>query len=172
MQRLYTGATDIDCIALVPGPNLVYLTGLHFHLSERPIIALFPRSGQPALLVPTLEAIKAEHAARPLDWLLFPYDDEDGPDGACARACAALELAGKRLAIERLTMRVLELEMLQRDAPGVHTVAAEPLLAELRMRKNADELANMRRAAQIAQDALARTLETVRPGMTEQHIAG
>ncbi len=172
MQRLYTNAPDVDCVALVPGPNLIYLTGLHFHLSERPIIALFPRSGQPALLVPTLEASKTEHVARPLDWLLFAYDDEDGPDGACARACAALELAGKRVAVERLTMRVLELEMLQRDAPGIQAVAAEPLLAELRMRKNAAELANMRRAAQIAQDALTRTLETVRPGMTEQEIAG
>jgi len=172
MQRLYTSNTDVDCVALVPGPNLVYLTGLHFHLSERPVIALFPRSGQPALLVPTLEASKTAHVAQPLDWLLFPYDDEDGPDGACARACAALELAGKRVAVERLTMRVLELEMLRRDAPGLQTVAAEPLLAALRVRKNAQDVAHMRRAAQIAQEALARTLERVRPGMTEQEIAG
>jgi Xaa-Pro dipeptidase len=172
MQRLYTANTDVDCVALIPGPNLVYLTGLHFHLSERPVIALFPRSGQPALLVPTLEASKTEHVAQPLDWLLFPYDDEDGPDGACARACAALELAGKRVAVERLAMRVLELEMLQRDAPGLQTVAAEPLLAELRMRKNAKEVAHMRCAAEIAQEALARTLQTVRPGLTEQEVAG
>ncbi|MGD9100744.1 MAG: Xaa-Pro peptidase family protein [Anaerolineae bacterium] len=169
IQRLDT--TGVDCIALVPGPNMVYLTGLHFHLSERPIIAFFPASGQPALLVPALEAIKTEHAPHPIDWQIFAYSDEDGPDAACARACAALNLSGKRLAVERLTMRVLELSMVQRDAPGLQIIAAEPLLADLRMCKDAGELAHMRRAATIAQEALTHTLQAVRPGMTEQEIA-
>ncbi|HUV88768.1 MAG TPA: aminopeptidase P family N-terminal domain-containing protein, partial [Anaerolineae bacterium] len=41
-------AHGLDVVALVPGPNLFYLTGLSFHLSERPIVALFPVDGQPA----------------------------------------------------------------------------------------------------------------------------
>ena len=170
-QRLLENASGVDCIALVPGPNMVYLTDLHFHLSERPVIAFFPASGRPALLVPTLEAIKTEHTPHPMDWQLFAYTDEDGPDAACARACAAIELSGKQLAVERLTMRVLEMDMVQRDAPGVQIVEAEPLLAKLRMTKDPDELAHMRRAAAIAEEALALTLKAVRPGMTEQEIA-
>ena len=31
----------LDIVALNPGPTLEYLTGLKFHLSERPVIALF-----------------------------------------------------------------------------------------------------------------------------------
>jgi Xaa-Pro dipeptidase len=169
IQRL--DMTGVDCIALVPGPNMVYLTGLHFHLSERPVIAFFPAGGQPALLVPALEAVKTEHAPHPIDWRMFAYSDEDGPDVACARACAALDLSGKRLAVERLTMRVLELSMVQRDAPDLQIVAAEPLLADLRVRKDAGELAHMRRAVTVAQEALTHTLEAVQPGMTEQEIA-
>jgi Xaa-Pro dipeptidase len=117
---------DVDCVAVVPGPNMVYLTGLGFHLSERPVIAFFPAAGRPALLVPRLEAVKAEQGATLIDWQLFPYSDEEGPGVACAHACDALGLAGKRLAVEHLTMRVLELEMLQRgggDCPrgvGAH----------------------------------------------------
>ncbi len=164
-------ATGVDCLAVVPGPNMLYLTGLHFHLSERPVIAFFPAAGRPVLLAPGFEAIKTEHAPRPMDWRVFTYSDEAGPDAACAQACAALGLAGKKLAVEQLTMRVLELTMVQRDAPGVQIVPAEPLLAELRMRKDADELAHMRRAAQVAEEALARTLEAIRPGMTEREIA-
>jgi len=173
IQRLVErmGAAGVDCVALVPGPNLVYLTELHFHLSERPVIAFFPVSGQPALLVPTLEAVKTEHAPQPIGWRLFDYSDESGPDAACARACAALGLSGKRLAVERLTMRVLELEMVQRDAPGVQVAPAEALLAELRVTKDADELAQMRQAVVIAEAALTRTLGTIRPGMTEQEVA-
>ncbi|HUX76097.1 MAG TPA: aminopeptidase P family N-terminal domain-containing protein, partial [Anaerolineae bacterium] len=32
-------AHGFDVLALVPGPNLFYLTGLSFHLSERPVVA-------------------------------------------------------------------------------------------------------------------------------------
>jgi Xaa-Pro dipeptidase len=173
IQRLVEqmGVSGIDCVALVPGPNMVYLTDLDFHLSERPVIAFFPTSGQPALLVPTLEAVKAEQAPDAEEWQVFPYTDEEGSEGACARACTALKLAGQRLAVEHLTMRVLELEMVQRESPGVQVVPAEPLLSRLRVTKDADELARMRRAVAIAEEALARTLPQVRAGMTEQQVA-
>jgi Xaa-Pro dipeptidase len=165
------GARGIDYVALVPGPNLVYLTGLHFHLSERPVIAFFPASGQPALLVPALEAVKAEQAPNAEEWQVFPYTDEEGPAGACYRMCTALELSGQRLAVERLAMRVLELQMVQRESPGVQILPAEPLLSQLRLSKDADELARMRQAVVIAEEALARTLPQVRVGMTEQQVA-
>ncbi len=173
MQRLVEQmhASAVDCVALVPGPNLAYLTGLHGHLSERPTIAFFPADGQPALLVPSFEAVKAEHVPHPIDWKFFTYADEEGPDGACAQACEFLGLSGKRLAVERLTMRVLELEMVQRDAPGLQTAPVEPMLAELRMIKDADELAQMRQAVVIAEEALMRTLAEIHPGMTEKEIA-
>jgi Xaa-Pro dipeptidase len=173
IERLVASAraASVDCVALMPGPNMVYLTGLHFHLSERPVLAFFPAIGWPALLLPSFEASKAQHAPVPIDWQIFTYSDEQGPDDACARACAAVGLSGQRLAVEHLTMRVLELDMVQRDAPGVRIVPAEPLLAELRLVKDADEVAHMRRAATMAEDALARTLETIRVGVTEQKIA-
>lgn len=173
IQRLIeqVGSSGIDCVALVPGPNMAYLTGLDFHLSERPVIAFFPTSGQPALLVPALEAVKAEQAPQAKEWQVFSYTDQEGPDGACARACAALRLAGQRLAVERLTMRVLELEMVQRESPGVQVAPAEPLLSRLRVTKDADELARMRQAVAIAEEALAHTLLQVRVGMSEQQVA-
>jgi Xaa-Pro dipeptidase len=150
---------------------MVYLTDLHFHLSERPVIAFFPSTGQPALLVPALEAVKAQKADPPIDWQLFVYSDGDGADGACARACDHLGLAGRRLTVERLAMRVLELEMVQRDAPGVKILPAESLLSALRVTKDADELTQMGQAVAIAEEALARTLEEIGPGITEQEVA-
>ena len=41
------------------------------------------------------EAIKAENPSVPFDWQIFPWADEQGPDGACARACEFLALSGK-----------------------------------------------------------------------------
>jgi len=35
--------SDLDAVALNPGPTLTYLTGAHFHLMERPIVLLVVR---------------------------------------------------------------------------------------------------------------------------------
>ena len=40
-------AQSVDCLALVPGPNLRYLTGTSFHLMERAFVALFPAEAEP-----------------------------------------------------------------------------------------------------------------------------
>ena len=37
--------SDLDAVILNPGPTLTYLTGLHFHLMERPVV-LFVAPGQ------------------------------------------------------------------------------------------------------------------------------
>ena len=44
----------VDAVAIVPGANMVYFTGLHVHLSERPIIALFTRENL-SIIIPQLE---------------------------------------------------------------------------------------------------------------------
>lgn len=49
----------LDALALIPGPSLNYLSGVSFHLMERPIIALFTPQSPPALVLPSFEATKA-----------------------------------------------------------------------------------------------------------------
>ena len=44
--------SDLNGVGLNPGPDLSYLTGLDFHLMERPVIGLFPRSGDPVFILP------------------------------------------------------------------------------------------------------------------------
>ena len=51
-------ASSIDALALNPGPSLVYLTGLEFHLMERPVVAFFTAGSVPALVLPELEMLK------------------------------------------------------------------------------------------------------------------
>ena len=46
-------AHDFDIVALVPGPSLFYLTGLSFHLSERPVVTLVPTPPPPTPFHPT-----------------------------------------------------------------------------------------------------------------------
>jgi len=159
---------QLDCLVLVPGANMVYLTGLHFHLGDRPT-AIFFRPGQPpALVLPELEMQKVVHLP---NLIAFPWADEEGFSSAFRNAAAELELSGKKIGVEAFTMRVVESQMLKECAPNAKLVPADGVVSKLRMRKDANELAAMRRAADLAQQALDATLEQFRPGMTEKQIA-
>jgi len=156
----------VELLALVPGANLFYLTGLHFHRMERPIVALLPREGEPALILPAFEVEKAQRA--PIPWRLFPYTDTEGPASAFHTAAAALGGRGRPIAVEALGMRVLEWSLLAHVFSLSEPIASEPLLARLRMVKGPEEIAAIRRAIAAAEEALQRWLPEVRPGMTER----
>lgn len=164
-----TAVCKCDVLALMPGANLFYITGLSFHLSERPIVALFPVDRRPAIVLPALEAVKVEQASIELD--VFPYRDEEGYATAFQSACAALELADCTIGVEALRMRLLEVQLLQLYAPGHQLVPAEDVLAGLRVRKDQSELEQMRRAVAVTEAALRSTVCQVRAGMTESEVA-
>jgi Xaa-Pro dipeptidase len=167
--RQIAAQAGLDAIALMPGRNLIYVTGQHFHLMERPTLALYPREGDPIMILPLLEVEKFAHPPYPLQ--TFTYSDADGPEDAFAAGLAAAGLAGKRLGVEGLALRFVEMQLVQRHAPGIVLVDATEPLAALRLNKGEPEVAALRRAIQISQDALRATVAAVRPGMTERQIA-
>jgi len=172
LNRLTQRVADsgLDVLALVPGPNLFYLTGLSFHLSERPVVALFPAHGHPAIVVPAFEAVKVDHTDVELG--VHAYTDEEGHASAFKRACESLSLNRCVIGVEPLHMRVIEVQLLERFAPQCPLVAADDVLAALRMCKDEHELALMRRAIAVTETALKTTMQQARPGMTERELAG
>jgi Xaa-Pro dipeptidase len=158
-----------DAIAIMPGPNMQYFTGLHFHLSERPAVALFPVKGQPALICPAFEATKTQRS--PIAWQLFTYVDGQDPREAFQAACRALQLDRSRLGLEAYKMRVLELRLFEQAASAITCEAADHLIAQLRMIKDANEIVPMRRAVAITEQALDEVIKVVRVGMTEHAVA-
>lgn len=159
----------VDAIALVPGTNMQYFMGLHYHLSERPIIAFFNADGLsvivPQLEVPSLTA-RPDLEARPFVWT-----DTDGFMDAFHKAIAALNLRGKTLGIDGMTMRATEMMIMQSVAPDLKIAPIERELIRIRAYKRPDEVAAMREAVRVAEQALAQLLTTVQPGMTERQIA-
>jgi Xaa-Pro dipeptidase len=160
---------DLAGVAIMPGANLRYFTGLSFHLSERPTVALFPCVGQPALILPAFEA--SQTARSPLDWHTFTYVDGQEPIEAFRAASEALDLSGARIGVEALKMRVRELRLLQAAAPGAVCEDADGLIASLRMIKDQTEIAAMRRAIQITEQALDEVCGVIRAGLTERQVA-
>jgi Xaa-Pro dipeptidase len=164
-------AEGFDCIAVMPGASMVYLTGLHFHLMERPTLALISADGPPALVLGALEATKPAAGPHPIDWQLFTFADGSDPQLAYSAAAQALGLAGRRIGVEALAMRVRELRLLEAAAPGARLDEADHIFSRLRMVKDESEIAAMRRAVKIAEDALHRALDTFTVGLTEKQIA-
>jgi len=168
--RAALAAANLDCAAAIAGPNLYYLTGLSFHLSERPTVGFFPVSGDPVLVAGNLEESKITSGA-PYPVRHFVYTDADGPGAAFREAALALKLSKGRLGVEGRRMRVMELHLLEESFTNPTVEPAEEIFAALRMTKDGMEIGYMRQAVQIAERALAATLPKIRAGMTEREVA-
>lgn len=159
-----------EAIALVPGANMFYFTGLEFHLSERPIVAILTMDGQLSFIVPQLEMPKL-HQRPDLEARAFSWTDTEGYSEAFKQAVHELGLKGKVLGVDGLTMRVTEwLEFLRHDS----TMRVNPLerqIINILAHKTPEEVEAMRRAVQISEQALDKLLPWVQPGMTERQIA-
>jgi Xaa-Pro dipeptidase len=171
LNRLQTQlqASKIDCLALVPGANMLYMTGIDFHLMERPTVAFIPALGMPVFVLPSFEVTKLEEK-RPFGLGSYAYTDAKGPKKAFKQAINALPVLQK-LAVEHLSMRVLELRLIQKYAGEVRIKNADPYLSALRRVKDVAEVAAMRAAVQIAEDVLREVIADLRPGMTERQVA-
>ena len=159
----------VDAVALVPGTNMQYFTGLDFFLSERPVIVVITPN-KLGVIVPQLELLKLED--RPdLAPIAFAWGDEEGYGGAFARALEELGLVGKHLGVDGLTMRVTEALTFTSLDPTLHLVPVERALMGIRAIKATEETDRQRRAIAISEAALGQLLEEVQPGMTERQIA-
>lgn len=167
-------AQQLDGLALMPDANLRYLSGLTFHPGKRLTLALIPSAGAaPAFVVPALEQGQAQ-ARSQLPMRFFAWADADGPAAALAEAVAAAfgpGASGLTLAVEHTSMRVMELRALENAIPGLRTVDATPILAELRMIKDDQELAAIEQAVRIVELALRHTIDQICVGMTERELS-
>ena len=162
--------SGLDALALNPSPSLLYATGLHFHLMERPVVALFAADGRIALVLPELETAKLNHLS--YDLKAFPYNEEPTTwTSVFGQAVDFLGLGGKKIGIEPLAMRIIEYRYLQAAAPKASLPDATEAIASLRIRKDENEIASMRKAAEIAQNALEATLPMIKVSVSEKEIA-
>ncbi|MBK6792214.1 MAG: aminopeptidase P family protein [Anaerolineales bacterium] len=163
-------ASNLDAVILNPGPTLKYLTGLTFHLMERPVVLFVAPGKDPVLVLPELELPKVD---------LFPYKVQgisygENPaewDDAFRKAAQALGVDGKRIGVEPRQLRLLEFRHVKSGAPEAEFPDASDVLADLRLRKDKAEVDAMRKAVKIAQDALEATIPQIKIGMTEREVA-
>lgn len=160
----------LDAVAINPGSSLTYLTGLKFHLMERPTVLLMRKGSTPLIILPELESEKLKQSRLPLDAVAFP-DDPSKWQVAFVDAVRKLGLENAQIGVEATRLRFLELNYLQQAAPTAKFVGADGLFSKLRLEKDSSEIACMQKAVDIAQEALKITLAMVRAGVTENAVA-
>jgi Xaa-Pro dipeptidase len=162
--------TEIDALVLNPGPSLTYLTGLRFHLSERPVLAIFTPEKPTIVVLPELEKQKVVNLS--FDNLSITYgEDPNTWVKAFTEGTRRVNIIGKKVGIETRRLRILEMQILNSASPNTEFVSADQTLNSLRMHKDDTEISAMRRAVDIAQNALNTTIDQVKIGMTEIELA-
>ena len=138
----------LNALVLLNATNIIYTVG-YFHLStERPLAALIPESGDPALFIPELESDQVK-----LWWVkdYESYFDYPGPVNRVRwifERVAKRGLGGGRIGVEEATPS--RMQHMKEGAPKAAIVVAGDLVENMRQVKDDDELQIMRRAMQFA----------------------
>jgi len=141
-----------------------------------------PARGEPVLIIgPESEAYAQTRSKIPLIMKMVEYRESAEPEYpgipvAHYRDVVKAALGGARLRkLGLVGSAVLPLpvyQALRAELPQVELVKADDLLIDLRIRKSANEIALMRKAFHISEQAIAAILGEMRPGMTELQVIG
>ncbi|APE45925.1 hypothetical protein BOO69_20410 (plasmid) [Sulfitobacter alexandrii] len=156
---------DCPAIAVVPGPNFFYLTGVRLGLMERPTILIVTAAGAVHAAIPALER-DMWTARMPQAQTVF-WQDADGY--ADALATLARQTGLTSLAVESGRMRQFEAAALAR-AFGTEMTDGSDILLPLRLHKDEGEIAAIEQVVKISEDALTVTLGQIGAGLSETEI--
>ncbi len=171
-ERIRTLAAELGYAAVImeAGVNLLHFSGLRWWLSERPLLYVLPASGageaffvSPAFEEGTLRQSEVGQAE------LRTWHEHVSPYPLVTEGLAARGIRRDRVAVDP-NMRAFVSEGLRQAAPQLELAAAAEVFDGCRMRKQAPELARMRRANQATKAALALVAEYVEPGMSEAEV--
>ncbi|WP_018133434.1 M24 family metallopeptidase [Effusibacillus pohliae] len=155
-------------LAIVTSPaNVMYLTGFYGDPHERWMGVVVPRQGEPFLYVPVLDRNKAEAVC---DLPVHTHGDEDDAVRLLLELLGCDPAGIGRIAIEKTHMSVARSEQVQAHFSGSIFVNAEERLTAMRLQKDEQELALMRRAARLADEAVAFAFSQIVPGRMEYEI--
>ena len=160
---------DVDLLLVTPGPDLRYLIGAEAASHERLTCLVLPAAGHrapPALVVPKLEAPGFAHLQ--LDALgveLVEWVDGENPH------LLVSDLAGGPTTVAVVdSMPAVHAFGLRDVLPEVALGLAGPVLRELRSRKDAAEIAQLRAAGAAIDRVHARMAEFLQAGRTEAQV--
>src|SRR5947208_6292282 len=163
-------ARGLDLLIATPGTNYEYLTGYNPGRSERLIALLLPVAGAPAIVCPSFEVERIKRHSVITE--LHGWEEQEDPHALVAETARRLRPGsrGGAIALESSTAYQTFLR-LGRALGGWKIVDAAPVTERLRAIKSPEEVALLRRAIAITEDAMAATFAQLAVGTTEVHVS-
>ncbi len=159
---------EVSNIALMPGPNMFYMTGLSMGLSERPILLVASFDGGAVFIMPEFEKQKGERVANrlqdegvPVEFSFHSYSDEEGPESAFKQA---FKSKSGMWGLEHVRFRMLEYALMKKVTGGFSWIDAGEIMKGSRMVKDETELLNMQEAARLADLGVGLARNLIAPG--------
>jgi Xaa-Pro aminopeptidase len=163
-----TGGAGLAAMLVGVGSDLRYLTGYEAMPLERLTLLVLVPGRAPFIVVPRLERGAAEAGLR-TSVEVVTWDETEDPYAIAVDGIGAVHGAQVAVSDTMLAMHVLRLQ--RTLGARVHTELASPVLRELRMRKDPDEVALLRLAAQAADRVVAQIAAGRLIGRTEADVA-
>jgi Xaa-Pro aminopeptidase len=151
-----------DFLLIPPSADFRWLTGATARSTERLLLLVVPRDGEPWALVPKLESEALGHEAPRLERVAWA-DHEN-----------AFARLAERIGLDRRpTLRLgegLRVTPLLELASRAECRPAAPVIGPMRATKDAEEIAHLVQAGRHADQIVMETAERMRPGMTELEV--
>ncbi len=159
---------DFDIVIATPGTNFRYLSGINAHRMERLVAFALPADGDPFLVCPAFEEDNMRRGLASGE--VLTWNESDDPFALLADAIRKKAGPKARIGLEPTTWFWM-VERMRAACPGVALGDGGRLFDALRSRKSPEEIAAMRTAADIADNAARKARLHLRPGMTELEAA-
>jgi Xaa-Pro dipeptidase len=147
--------------------SFAYLAGGRVERSERLIALLLPLDGEPFLVAPAFEVERMRRQTRIQK--VRPWEEHESPF-AIARDALGAAHARAKILIEPHTEYQSALA-LGRAIPGATLIDGAAVFERLRLHKDDDELARIRRAIAVTQDVFDAAFAGLRPGMRDREVS-
>ena len=180
--RALLAERELDAIVARAPDNVLYLS--NYWCMKGYDVVVFPRAGDPTLVVLEPQLEEAARMAWTEDIRAFQGYDASDPRPAWARSTELAQAVCRERGLERIGLELTQGTQAADRMVGEPTVFtqpffeafgsaedASPLLAEARMIKTEQEIERMREANELAAAATEHVAEHIRPGMTEAGVA-
>ncbi|CAN7473358.1 Xaa-Pro peptidase family protein [Bosea sp. LjRoot9] len=173
-QRMH--AAGLDVILAFKPESSFYLTGFNPIIYSHPVIAILPVQGKPSMLIHALRDDHARASTFIEDIRLYGAWSTKvtmGPNWLDALKTMLEEagLAKAVIGVEEDFLPVTRARQLAELLPGASFRDASEMIMTTRLVKDADEIANARDAARIADTGMIAAVEAVRQGGSERDVS-
>lgn len=178
LNRLMDEA-GLDALVLRSGQNFTYLSGVvypgtlarHMDLTDstRPVVLVWPRNGKPVILVNKTAAGLVERDGWIDDYVLYEAY-VDSAHAKLGELLAKMGLAAAKVGFEKDYWSAQHWETVQKAAPGLAMVDCTAFMDRVRWIKTDEEVALIRRGADLLDDAYLEAFSRIRPGDTERKV--